>query len=60
MVSGGCYLALLAVEVELVLTDCHRPDVLRQLWRGGEPSVHVDVTRSERSTTDRHSETRRH
>ena len=47
-------LALLAVEVELVLTDGHRPDVLGQLRRAGEPGVHVDVAGAERASTHRH------
>lgn len=52
------YLALFAIEVELMLRDSHLPDTFCKLMCCREPCMNVDVTRAERSPAHRDPEDR--
>lgn len=56
-VYKSSHLALLAVQVELVLTDCHGPDTFCQLLIACKPCVDVYVTRAKCASAYGHSTT---
>ena len=54
MKTNKYFVSVASVNVELVLSNRHRPDAFGKGGTGGEPHVHGDITRAERAPTHRH------